>query len=691
MRSVLRGPESDRFLEEAIPALVESTAIRAQNWRPEVRTSYSDIQAAVVFGRDEALLAWARSFDLARTPPRWPLGWAEDKAVSALAWIYDQRKRHLSLEDREDLRGRLKSGLVRLFEAWDAAEYSFFNSTLYNRHGASSIFAGLALFVGDEPRDEEERALFNRCGFVFNEYLKTWRDVMKGGAWPEGWTYWGQGGVTVYHVLAAVDFAFGSRFLREPFSADSLRMVEYLVRPNGAPVPFGDQHTFLLSIGNAGSFVSFEAYKSLALDLGDARALARLRSMGALTETLPNVFPWGAWKIPQTLPMLPPRHLPRMRHFEGAGVVSMRDSWSNGEFESQVHVFCGGSKVSHVQRSDGHFEWFDGGLLAGDAGCYAYGARSEQAVLARGDWGYNTLRIHDVRDVARPLKYVVTGKDANGKDVAEYVRVPLDGGQRRNGSGWSTNRPNTLAELEARAEEFRFGEVLRAEEARGVQHVICDLTACYRNVNEDRPHRVKRYERRFYFIPRIRSLVIADLVHLDRRDSVVVFVVNTREQPIPDSETHSIQLSRHAKVQHEYGVPRGSPFRTADGFLQYRAHGFLHRMQTPLDIRIHGRDQWSVINGQEYIRNQEEAYKTKPEWDPTDETKGPIEACGFRLEMSYAAGASGTLGLVHALSPFASRPVMIDEGPTKTLEFFDGTQRRGALRVTDGEPEWLEA
>jgi hypothetical protein len=465
-------------------------------------------------------------------------------------------------------------------------------------------------------------------------------------------------------VLAAIDSAYGTSFLQSPWHRDTLRMPEYLVQPDGTAVPWGDQHTHLVSVGQAGNYASFEAYREVAIALQDPDALSRLKTLGQLDGRHYPIFPWGHWRAPASIPATP-RALEPIRVFRGAGLVTLRTEAEHPEDATQVTIWCGGDKVSHQSASCGHFEVWNRGLLFGDSGSYALGATSEQAWIFRRDAGWNTLRIYDAADQSNErLHRVTVGRDGS-RDIFESVPLPRDGGQKRIGNGWRT-KPLDLTGWRAREEEYRVGRIISATHVDGLSDVRCDLTACYRSYPGAEPwsgrtDRVERYERRFLFAHEYGVLVIADLLVLTDPEHVVAWRAWTREQALVTGHDSAL-VRRQEQVEYEFGVPRTLKYASADRRYTNDGRATVRMLTGAQNMLVEA--QWGFTDGRLYTRGQQLAYKTKPDWHPTDPTKGPAEACGHRMDfVPMRDPTSRLVGIVTTISIGRDVPTVLRAMP----------------------------
>ena len=659
----LPGPATDGYIEQAPADRIQAHLATVAAWEPLTgQTRHGDIQAAVIITLGveprtiNKLDAWMSSWDISRGI--WPRGWAEDAAALAAAWIYDQCHSRAPPEMRQRWLRQCVLSLARLRAVWIQQRYSVFNSVTYNRAGAAPVWLALAAWPDAAPEFGTE--LFDWAVSVAAEYVEAWRLMLDGGGWPEGWTYWGQGGRAVYQVLAGIDAAYGAEtVLSERYLRDSLRMREYLVEPDGTAVPFGDQHTHLITIGPS-AWNSFEAYRETAYATRDPHALAYLGARDPLELPL---FPWGH-RRPLDAGDVPTPELPRHHHFRGAGVYALRDGWA-GEDSTMVTILAGGDGVSHQKMDDGHFWIWQRGVLAADAGSYALGATSEQAYAYRSTGSWNTLRIFDPSDPSpdHTLR-VVVGREGS-RDIFEDVPLPADGGQKRIGSGF-TSKPLTVSQWLARAEEFALGRVIAEKHEPELDDIRVDLTACYRGFGggapwQSRTDRVRRYERRFLWVRpaglEVSVLVVADLVVLEDASHALQWVMHCREAAVQESPT-LWRVERTSAVEYEFGVPRGLKYATTDRRYRYAGRAWVEAL-LPEGMSGGARSDWSHVGGRPYTRGQISAYKSRPTWHPTDPTKGPAEAAGFRLELDYAPTGQRARVLAHAISIGAYVPATI--------------------------------
>ena len=204
----LPGPATDGYIEQAPADRIQAHLATVAAWEPLTgQTRHGDIQAAVIITLGveprtiNKLDAWMSSWDISRGI--WPRCWAEDAAALAAAWIYDQCHSRAPPEMRQRWLRQCVLSLARLRAVWIQQRYSVFNSVTYNRAGAAPVWLALAAWPDAAPEFGTE--LFDWAVSVAAEYVEAWRLMLDGGGWPEGWTYWGQGGRAVYQVLAGID------------------------------------------------------------------------------------------------------------------------------------------------------------------------------------------------------------------------------------------------------------------------------------------------------------------------------------------------------------------------------------------------------------------------------------------------------------------------------------------------------
>jgi hypothetical protein len=306
--------------------------------------------------------------------------------------------------------------------------------------------------------------------------------------------------------------------------------------------------------------------------------------------------------------------------------------------------------------ADGHFWIWHRGSLVGDAGSYALGALSEQSFLYRRTASWNTLRIMDPQDPSTQHNMRVVVARNGSQDVFEDVPFPADGGPKRVGSGF-TSKPLTVADWRARAQEFAVGRVVAARHELELDDVRVDLTDCYRGFPggqpwQSRTDRVLRYERRFLWVrPQglaASVLVVADMVVLKDPAHELRWVMHCREPAVQESPTRW-RVERTSSVENEYGVPRGLRYGTVDRRYQYAGRAWVEAL-LPEGLTGGARSDWAHVGERPYMRGQINAYKSRPTWHPTDPTKGPAEACGFRVELGYAPNRERARVLAHAIS-----------------------------------------
>lgn len=661
----LPGPAKDGYLVEMPPEVRAEHIARVNAWEPGTRTRFADIQAAVIVTQFEPrtagkLDAWLNSWDLGASPrPIWPAGMNEAHGAILAAWIYDQCYAEISQEMRDRWLAKVVTSLERLRAVWIQNRYTWFNSVAYNRTGAALIWCALAAYPDAAPYTGWDRWDWTVGRYI--EGLEIWDSMLAGGAWPEGWTYWGQGGKAIYLSLAAIDASYGSSFLTDlPWVRDSLRMADYLVEPDGTAVPCGDNHTQLINLGPS-DWASFEAYVETAYATGDPHAIARIGVRSPWT--LPT-WPWGH-RSPGVLPQ-PPPPLPLARRFDGAGIVSMRDAWA-GEDTAMFWVLAAGNNVSHQPIWPGHFEAWLRGLLAGNSGDYAGGALSEQNRAYRRHFAGNHLRFHDASDESSDYtERMVVGRNGS-QDIYANVVLPNGGGPKRVDSGW-TSKPITLADLRARAAEYQTARILDHVHGGEWDHVRIDCTQAYRSFPGAAPHigrtdRVHRYERHFVRLGRV--LIVADVIHLTKPDILLEWVMHTRKPAVQERpDLWAVRMD--ALQEHQYGWDRRLRYATADRRYQYDGRAWVQilRPEGPAQVlTTEVRSDWSHVDGMAYSRQQSSAYANKPTRVAADPTIGPAEACGHRIEVRYPSNGGVFRVLAHVLSVGEFHEAYVD-GPS---------------------------
>lgn len=587
------------------------------------------------------------------------------------AYAYDWFYAHFSADERRTYLDKI----IRLLETNEdllvETAPSPFNDVGYNRFEAA-ILTGALVAYRDHPRGEEHLEF---ATLYFNDVLLACRRVMgRTGGWHEGTEYIAIG---VAKVLPRILWEWRAATGVDLFRANAwvegmLYHAIYKLRPDRTPSRTADiAHLLLVADG---------AVYPLAIEYRNPYGLWFARRMtfdpggNVGTERQPNglepsLWPWGPVDRPEYAER-PPDSLPLARLFEGTGEVIMRSGWS--EDDTVIEYKAGPHFWSHSNLDQGGFTVYKRGALAIDSGAYSAYGDAHHMNYRRQTISKNAILVYDPADLFTMPNGSPLANDGGQRRVEGWFGVGapslyMEGNNYinryfnwaragRNGRIPLPTGPSSLDLWRQRADTFEMGRVLAFEQGAGFAYVHSDLTRAYTNATSgahpvDRTRRVRGMTRSLFFASQ-KYLVLFDRVDAFHAQFAKRWLLHSINEPAVSGP--DIDIVRTDTVTHRYGWPLGLRYTSANRSA-YQYDGRL-RVRTLLPAgarltKVGGPGRGFEIDGTNY--NQA---GTSDDWAfpnrtiSTDPLRGPLEAGGWRMEVSPPQ-PSETDYFLHVLLP----------------------------------------
>jgi hypothetical protein len=461
--------------------------------------------------------------------------WRGHDQGKPLALAYDWLYSHWSDAQREQLRGKLAEGCDYLIERIRKDRMSPYNVILYNAPLQALMACSLALYGDDPHGDPVMRFTYDLWK---NRVLPAWRQVMgRDGGWHEGGEYVGIGiGQAIYELPAMWRSATGEDlFASEPGIRGFLDFLVYRRRPDGTDFRWGDGSAFDKIVPDA---------IPLALEVRHAPAYS-LRPPAHDGE--PSGWPWGPLTDSSLNDPTSFSRLPRVRLFDGIGMVVARSDWSPDA--TYVTFKAGDNYWSHTHLDQGAFTIYKGGELAIDSGLYGPTYGSDHHM----NYTYQTVA-HNVVTVTDPQDTV----PAPGKEKPRPIAN--DGGQRRVGSGWGVEAaPLDRSEWEAKRDIYHTAAMGPLFDQGGLVVAATDITPAYTNRQSGdgtfsaRTRRVERFWRIFGYDRIDDVIVVFDQVTATRGSFRKRWLLHTIDEPTVSPGGFSVTVAPQDRPGHGGG------------------------------------------------------------------------------------------------------------------------------------------
>jgi VanZ family protein len=461
--------------------------------------------------------------------------WRGHDQGKPLALAYDWLYSHWSDAQREQLRGKLAEGCDYLIERIRKDRMSPYNVILYNAPLQALMACSLALYGDDPHGDPVMRFTYDLWK---NRVLPAWRQVMgRDGGWHEGGEYVGIGiGQAIYELPAMWRSATGEDlFASEPGIRGFLDFLVYRRRPDGTDFRWGDGSAFDKIVPDA---------IPLALEFRHAPAYS-LRPPAHDGE--PSGWPWGPLTDSSLNDPTSFSRLPRVRLFDGIGMVVARSDWSPDA--TYVTFKAGDNYWSHTHLDQGAFTIYKGGELAIDSGLYGPTYGSDHHM----NYTYQTVA-HNVVTVTDPQDTV----PAPGKEKPRPIAN--DGGQRRVGSGWGVEAaPLDRSEWEAKRDIYHTAAMGPLFDQGGLVVAATDITPAYTNRQSGdgtfsaRTRRVERFWRIFGYDRIDDVIVVFDQVTATRGSFRKRWLLHTIDEPTVSPGGFSVTVAPQDRPGHGGG------------------------------------------------------------------------------------------------------------------------------------------
>jgi hypothetical protein len=479
-----------------------------------------------------------------------PNGYAIQGSIGAklryASFVYDQLYYDMSSSEKQFLMDRIDQLLFEWINNHEViVDSSLYNSFFNNRVKLSYLNGAIAIY----PEHQNSVQHFQYAGnLMFNEWLPTVREVVKGGGWHEGWDYKDRFYEVAYSALSVVGSAFNvDLFAQEDYFEDLLYIPLFDILPTSRFVNRADtSHQVLFNWQRIPSYLGFAiAYNNphafwlyangnLPYGIGQTNPYSN--------QIKPSLYyPWAPpW--PETSPVMtdPRQEIPLQHYFEGIKQVSARSDFTENAVQVEFGIDPG--YWSHSGLDSGRFSIYRQGSLAIDSGLYLTGAGAEFVRFYKEQaLAHNVMLFYDPTDTSQNYNLGVW----TSLTTTASLPYPNDGGYKRHRSGFYTPDIYDKNERDTRLDEFDFGSFESMELQNDYVYAKADLKPAYTptflpsqyapsypwpNGATERTDRLNSYYRTFLYI-RPDIFIVLDKYDLKNQNIDPIWLLHSINQP----------------------------------------------------------------------------------------------------------------------------------------------------------------